>query len=43
MAEYRAIFGAAGAGLSELLGALRMKIVSQHREQAGWGYNYRRV
>jgi len=41
-AEYRAIFGAAGADL-RLLGALEMEIVSQCREQARWVYTYRRV
>jgi len=38
MAEYRAIFGGAGADLG-LLGALRMKIVSHWQRRAGRVYD----
>jgi hypothetical protein len=38
VAEYRAIFGGAGADL-RLLGAVRMKIVSHWRLTAGWLYD----
>ena len=42
VAEYRAIFGGAGANL-RLLASLPMKIVSQSREQARWVYTHRQI